>query len=49
LDPYKERLIAKGYTHTYSVDYEETPMAKMNMIKGHPFIGNALLLGVTIV
>lgn len=31
---YKEKLIAKGYTQSYGIDYEETlaPMTKMNTI-----------------
>ncbi|CAL2255898.1 unnamed protein product [Prunus armeniaca] len=34
LDRYKARLIAKGYTHTYGVDYLETfaPVAKLNTV-----------------
>jgi len=35
LDQYKATLVAKGYTQTYEIDYEETfaPMAKMNTIR----------------
>lgn len=35
LDHYKERLVAKEYTQTYDVDYEETfaSVAKMNMVR----------------
>lgn len=31
---YKERLLAKGYTLTYGIDYEETfaPIAKLNTV-----------------
>ncbi|RDX78018.1 putative mitochondrial protein, partial [Mucuna pruriens] len=34
LERYKERLVAKWYTQTYAIDYEETftPIAKMNVI-----------------
>ncbi|RDY13785.1 Copia protein, partial [Mucuna pruriens] len=35
LNRYKMRLVAKGYTHTYGIDYEKTfaPMAKMNTVR----------------
>ena len=35
LERYKSRLVAKGYTQTYRVDYQETfaPMAKMNTVR----------------
>ena len=35
LERYKARLIAKGYTHTYKVDYHDTfaPIAKMNTMR----------------
>ena len=34
VDHYKARLIAKGYTQTYGIDYEETfaPIAKINTV-----------------
>ena len=34
-EQYKARLAAKGYSHTYGVDYQETiaPVAKMNTVR----------------
>ena len=35
LERYKARLVTKGYTQTYGVDYQKTfaPVAKMNAIR----------------
>ncbi|CAL2258819.1 unnamed protein product [Prunus armeniaca] len=35
IDRYKARVVAKGYTQTYGVDYQDTfaPMAKMNTMR----------------
>ena len=35
LERYKVKLVAKGYTSTYGVDYQETftPIAKMNTLR----------------
>lgn len=35
IDRYKAKLVAKEYTQTYKIDYQETfdPMAKMNIVR----------------
>lgn len=35
METYKARLIAKGYTQSYGIDYQETfaPVAKMNSVR----------------
>ena len=35
IDQYRVRLVAKGFTQTYGIDYQETfaPVAKMNTIQ----------------
>ena len=34
VDRYKARLVTKGYTQTYGIDYEEafSPLTKMNVV-----------------
>ena len=35
IERYKDKLVAKGYTQTYEIDYQETfaPVAKMNIVR----------------
>ena len=46
LDWYKAGLVAKGYTQTYEIDYEETfaPMAKMNTVMINTLVGQCIKL-----
>ena len=35
VDPYKAHLVARGFTHEYEIDYEETfaPMARLSSVR----------------